>query len=132
MPPSRARIATRRPAGGRVGDPAPRWRRWPHDPGRAGRIHRGSRGGTPDSQRAVPPAWSTRSLLGWDQQRPAWNAESYVHRLSAADRAQSTAAPGTPDGRLSLLYRFENEQLSERRNGTVHAFSSLSIRPAPG
>ena len=38
------------------------------------------------------------ALLGWDQQRPAWNAESYVHRLSAADRAQSTAAPGTPDG----------------------------------
>ena len=40
--------------------------------------------------------------------------------------------PGTPDGRLSLLYRFEDEQLSERRNGTVHAFSSLSMRPTPG
>lgn len=72
------------------------------------------------------------ALLGWDQQRPAWNAESYVHRLSAADRARSTAAPGTPDGRLSLVYRFENEQLSELRNETVHAFSSLSIRPTPG
>ena len=81
----------------------------------------------PDSQRAVPPG----ALLGWDQQRPAWNAESYVHRLSAADRAQSTAAPGTSDGRLSLLYRFENEQLSELRNATAHAFSSLSIRPTP-
>ena len=67
------------------------------------------------------------ALLGWDRQRPAWNAESYVHRLSATDRAQSTAAPGTPDGRLSLLYRFENEL----RNGTVHAFSSLSMRPTP-
>jgi len=63
---------------------------------------------------------------------PAWNADSYVQRLSAADRARSKAAAGTPDGRLSLLYRFENEQLSERRNATVHAFSSLSIRPAPG
>jgi len=72
------------------------------------------------------------ALLGWDQRRPVWNAESYVHRLSAADRAQSTAAPGTPDGRLSLLYRFENEQLSELRNATVHAFSSLSIRQTPG
>jgi hypothetical protein len=71
------------------------------------------------------------ALLGWDRQRPAWNAESYVHRLSATDRAQSTAAPGTPDGRLSLLYRFDNEQLSELRNGTVHAFSSLSMRPTP-
>ena len=71
------------------------------------------------------------ALFGWDRQRPAWSAESYVHRLSAADRAQSSAAPGTPDGRLSLLYRFEHEQLSELRNGTVHAFSSLSMRPTP-
>jgi hypothetical protein len=70
--------------------------------------------------------------LGWDRQRPEWNAESYVQRLDAADRARSTAAPGTPDGRLSLVYRFENEQLSERRNATVHAFASLSIRPMPG
>ena len=54
-----------------------------------------------------------------------------MHRLSAADRARSTAAPGTPDGRLSLLYRFGDEQLSEARNATVHAFSSLSIRPTP-
>ncbi len=68
------------------------------------------------------------ALLGWDQQRLAWTAESYVHRLSPADRARSMVAPGTPDGRLSLLYRFEDEQLSELRNATVHAFSSLSIR----
>jgi hypothetical protein len=68
------------------------------------------------------------ALLGWDQQRRAWTAESYTHRLSPADRARSTVAPGTPDGRLSLLYRFEDEQLSELRNATVHAFSSLSIR----
>ena len=72
------------------------------------------------------------ALLGWDRQRPEWTAESFVHRLSATDRAQSTAAPGIPDGRLSLLYRFDNEQLSELRNGTVHAFSSLSMRPTPG
>jgi hypothetical protein len=76
--------------------------------------------------------WRIGALLGWDRQRPAWNAESYADRLSPADRALSTAAPGTPDGRLSLLYRFEDEQLSELRNATVHAFSSLSIRPAPG
>jgi hypothetical protein len=68
------------------------------------------------------------ALLGWDHQRSAWTAESYVHRLSSSDRAQSAIAPGTPDGRLSLLYRFEDEQLSERRNATVHAFSSLSLQ----
>ena len=37
-------------------------------------------------------------------------------------------APGTPDGNFRLLYRFEDEQLSELRNATVHAFLSLSIR----
>src|SRR5712664_3318278 len=71
-------------------------------------------------------------LFGWDHQRPAWNAESYADRLSPADRAQSLIAPGTPDGNFRLLYRFEDEQLSELRNATVHAFASLSIRPIPG
>jgi hypothetical protein len=71
-------------------------------------------------------------LLGWDRKRPVWNAESYADRLSAADRAQSSAVPGTPDGRFRLLYRFEHEQLSEVRNATVHAFLSLSMRPAAG
>lgn len=67
------------------------------------------------------------ALFGWDRQRPAWNAESYADRLSPADRT----APGTPDGNFRLLYRFEDEQLSELRNATVHAFVSLSIRPTP-
>jgi len=72
------------------------------------------------------------AVLGWDRQRPAWKAESYVDRLSQADRARSLVAPGTPDGSFRLLYRFEDEQLSELRNATVHAFLSLSIRPTPG
>jgi hypothetical protein len=71
-------------------------------------------------------------LFGWDRPRPEWTAASYAPRLSASDRVQSTAAPGTRDGRLDLLYRFEMEQLSERRNGTVHAFSSLSVHTVPG
>lgn len=71
------------------------------------------------------------ALFGWDRERPEWSAESYAHRLTPADRARSTAAPGTPDRPFSLVYRFEDEQLSERRNGTVHAFSSLSMRPTP-
>jgi hypothetical protein len=72
------------------------------------------------------------ALFGWDHQRPAWNAESFADRLSPADRAQSLVAPGTPDGQFALLYRFEDEQLSELRNATVHAFLSLSIRETPG
>jgi Protein of unknown function (DUF2867) len=91
-------------------------------------------------RQTAPPAvrglfWLRRrvgALLGWDGQRPAWNAESYADRLGPADRAQSLVAPGTPDGSFRLLYRFDDEQLGELRNATVHAFASLSIRPAPG
>jgi Protein of unknown function (DUF2867) len=72
------------------------------------------------------------ALFGWDDQRTVWNAESYADRLSPSDRAQSLVAPGTPDGSFRLLYRFEDEQLSELRNATVHAFASLSIRQTPG
>ena len=72
------------------------------------------------------------ALFGWDRQRGAWSAESYMNRLSPEDRARSLVAPGTSDGSFRLLYRFEDEQLSELRNSTVHAFLSLSMRPAPG
>lgn len=72
------------------------------------------------------------ALLGWDEQRPAWDAESYMYRLSPSDRGQSRVAPGTRVGSFSLLYRFEDEQLAELRNRTVQAFSSLSIRRTPG
>jgi len=72
------------------------------------------------------------ALFGWDQQRPAWNAESFADRLTPADRAASLTTPGTPDGPFNLLYRFDDEQLGELRNATVHAFASLSIRPTPG
>lgn len=71
-------------------------------------------------------------LLGWDNRRPVWNGASYADRLTAADRAQSLVAPGTPDGSFTVLYRFQDEQLGELRNATVLAFSSLSIRPTPG
>ena len=72
------------------------------------------------------------ALFGWDDDRPAWNAESYADRLSPEDRARSLVAPGTPDGSFRVLYRFEDEQLSELRNATVQAFASLSIRQTSG
>ena len=66
--------------------------------------------------------------FGWDDHRPGWNAESYANRLSPEDRVRSLIAPGTQDGSFRVLYRFEDEQLSELRNATVQAFASLSIR----
>jgi len=72
------------------------------------------------------------AVFGWDDQRPAWNAESYADRLSPEDRARSLVAPGTPDGSCRLLDRLEDEQLVELRNATVQAFASLSIRQTSG
>jgi hypothetical protein len=72
------------------------------------------------------------AVFGWDQRRSEWDAESYANRLDPEDRARSLVAPGTADGNFVLLYRFEDEQLAELRNATVHAFVSLSIRPAAG
>lgn len=72
------------------------------------------------------------ALFGWDRGNPGWRAESFADRLSPEDRSRSLVAPGTPDGQFSILYRFDDEQLSELRNATVHAFLSLSLRPTPG
>ena len=69
--------------------------------------------------------------LGWDRPRPDNDAESFVHRLSPADRARSLVPPGTPAGRFRVLYQFEDEQLNELRNATVHAFLSLSMTRTP-
>ncbi|MFZ0800198.1 MAG: DUF2867 domain-containing protein [Terriglobales bacterium] len=48
-------------------------------------------------------------------------AASFGSRLTAQDRAHSSVAPGTPEGLFRVVYRFENEQLLEIQNRTVHA-----------
>jgi hypothetical protein len=42
-------------------------------------------------------------------------------RLTAEDRARSSVVPGTREGLFRVVYRFENEQLLEVQNRTVHA-----------
>jgi Protein of unknown function (DUF2867) len=59
-------------------------------------------------------------LLGWDGE-PAATAETFATRLTPADRSQSLAAAGTRAGLFRVVYRFENEQLLEVINRTVHA-----------
>lgn len=51
-----------------------------------------------------------RAFTGW-----------FEGRLTPEDRARSSIAPGTRDGLFRVVYRFENEQLLEVRNRTVHA-----------
>jgi Protein of unknown function (DUF2867) len=46
---------------------------------------------------------------------------SFASRLTAEDRAGSLVVPGTLEGLFRVVYRFENEQLVEIQNRTVHA-----------
>jgi uncharacterized protein DUF2867 len=48
-------------------------------------------------------------------------ATSFASRLTEEDRARSSVEAGTDDGMFSVVYRFENEQLVEVHNRTVHA-----------
>jgi hypothetical protein len=48
-------------------------------------------------------------------------AASFGSRLTEEDRAWSSVAPGTSEGLFRVVYRFENEQLVELQNRTVHA-----------
>jgi hypothetical protein len=60
-------------------------------------------------------------VLGWDREADAAVRQTFVTRLTAADLAKSLARPGTPAGLFQLVYRFQNEQLVEVMNRTVHA-----------
>jgi hypothetical protein len=57
-------------------------------------------------------------------------AASFGSRLTPEDRARSLVVPGTPEGLFRVVYRFENEQLLEIQNRTVHAaaLSALAER----
>lgn len=58
-------------------------------------------------------------LLGWDREPTAW--ESFAARLTSTDRSRSLLPVGSREGPFRVVYRFENEQLLELINRTVHA-----------
>ena len=66
--------------------------------------------------------------FGWDGQQ-GLPADSYVHRLTAMQRAASLIAPGTPDGPFHVVYALADELLTEIRNATVHAFLCATLVP---
>ena len=57
-------------------------------------------------------------------------AASFGSRLTKEDRARSFVVSGTQEGLFRVVYRFENEQLLEIQNRTVHAaaLSALAKR----
>ena len=72
--------------------------------------------------------------LGWDRELPAPAplSETFATRLTPADRATSRVEPGTGDGPFRVVYRFENEQLSELINRTAHAGALSALAESAG
>jgi hypothetical protein len=67
-------------------------------------------------------------IFGWDSAPPnAVVCETFADRLTPADRASSLAPAGTRDGPFCIVYRFENEQLGEVINRTVHAAALTAL-----
>lgn len=77
------------------------------------------------------PSRTVRTLLGirlfvgrifhWDREPAAGTSETFATRLTGPDRSKSRVEPGTREGLFRIVYRFENEQLVELINQTVHA-----------
>ena len=72
--------------------------------------------------------------LAWDEEKHKSPELSYVHRLTAEDRARSIDEPGSINGIMGvpsrLVYAFENEELHEIINFTGHHFLLMSMEPA--
>lgn len=60
-------------------------------------------------------------LLGWNREPPATAWETFAARVTTADRSRSLVPAGAREGPFRVVYRFENEQLLELINRTVHA-----------
>src|SRR5262249_58273893 len=70
-------------------------------------------------------------VCGWDRESPLASEESFVHRLSPADRERSLVRPGTPEGPFRILLVSPQEAISEVQNATVHAFSVFALLHPP-
>jgi len=104
-------------------------------------LHRASRDGSDaanaESKRFPPAAralFALRFFLGrifrLEAEPKDASATSFGSRLTEEDRARSLVVSGTPEGLFRVVYRFENEQLVEVQNRTVHgaALSALAER----
>jgi Protein of unknown function (DUF2867) len=60
-------------------------------------------------------------FFGWDREPAPTAWQTFTTRLTDTDHSRSLAAAGTRDGFFRVVYRFENEQLVELINRTVHA-----------
>jgi hypothetical protein len=66
-------------------------------------------------------------FFGWDHEPPATSCKTFATRLTDTDHPRSLVMAGTRDGFFRVVYRFENEQLLELINRTVHAAASTTL-----
>jgi hypothetical protein len=59
-------------------------------------------------------------IFGWDREPAAFTRQRFATRLTKDDLSRSLVAAGTHDGVFRVVYCFENEQLLELMNRTVH------------
>jgi len=70
-------------------------------------------------------------VFGWDRE-PATNSwEPFSTRLTTEDQSKSLAPAGEREGHFRMVYRFENEQLLELANRTVHAAALSALLETP-
>jgi hypothetical protein len=70
-------------------------------------------------------------LFGWDRLPVRAAAQSYLTRLSAADRETTLVEPGTPAGSFIVLYVSRSEAIFEIQNATVHGFAVVALAARP-
>src|SRR5438876_11078672 len=70
-------------------------------------------------------------LFGWDHDPAATAWKTFATRLTDIDFSFFQAEDGTRDGFFRVVYRFENEQLVELINRTVHAAALSALVETP-
>ncbi|HZZ00544.1 MAG TPA: DUF2867 domain-containing protein, partial [Candidatus Baltobacteraceae bacterium] len=70
-------------------------------------------------------------IFGWDHEQAETNRETFVTRLTADDCARSLVPPGTRKGSFRVVYRFDNEEVAEIVNATVHAAMLSALVETP-
>lgn len=91
--------------------------------------------------RAFRPSFMVRALLAirfaigrpfrWDREPSTAVGEIFASRLTSADILKSLVPAGTPAGLFRVVYRFENEQLLEVINRTVHGAALSALVETP-
>jgi len=66
-------------------------------------------------------------IFGLEEQPRNAAAAAFANRLTTEDRTRSSEAAGTPEGPFRVVYRFENEQLLEVQNRTVHGAALTAL-----